>query len=131
MPSEPIGNRKIGIGLETRGYQPNNDGGYIVAEGSRMPDGRAWELLEGTPSLFDGPLPEPPQWLIELCRALKDQFEHTSSPHSTGRREEAYANKALEIQAQELAGTSPGNRNNAANASAYSIGRMVARGWIG
>jgi len=130
MPSEPIGNRKIGIGLETRGYQTNNDGGYIIAPGSRMPDGRGWKPLEGTPSLFDGPPPLPSQWLIELYGAPKG-FEHTSSSHSTGRREEAYANKALEIQAQELAWTSPGNRNNAANASAYSMGRMVARGWIG
>ena len=105
MPSEPIGNRKIGIGLETRGYQTNNDGGYIIAEGSRMPDGRGWKLLEGTPSLFDGPPPLPSPWLIELCRPPKG-FEHTSSSHSTGRREEAYANKALEIRAQELAWTS-------------------------
>ena len=130
MPSEPIGNRKIGIGLETRGYQTNNDGGYIIAPGSRMPDGRGWKPLEGTPSLFDGPPPLPSQWLIELYGAPKG-FEHTSSSHSTGRREEAYANKALEIQAQELAWTSPGNRNTAANAGAYSMGRMVARGWIG
>jgi len=130
MPSEPIGNRKIGIGLETRGYQPNNDGGYIVAEGSRMPDGRAWELREGTPSLFDGPLPEPPQWCIELCCAPKDNFERASSPHSTGRREEAYATKALEAQALKLTSAPPGNRNNATNGSAYSMGRLVARSWI-
>jgi hypothetical protein len=48
------GNRKIGTELETRGYQ-TNEGDYIIAEGSRMPDGRAWKLLEGAPSLFDGP----------------------------------------------------------------------------
>jgi hypothetical protein len=130
MPSEPIGNRKIGIGLETRGYQMNNDGGYIIAAGSRMPDGRGWKLLEGTPSLFDGPPPLPSQWLIELCRAPKG-FERTSSAHSTGKREEAYASKALETQAQRLACTRPGSRNNAANSSAYSIGRLIARGWIG
>jgi hypothetical protein len=131
MPSEPIGNRKIGIGLETRGYQTNNDGGYIIAEGSRMPDGRTWQRLEGTPSLFDGPLPEPPQWLIKLCFAPKDNFDRASSAHSTGKREEAYASKALEIQAQRLASTRRGNRNSAANGSAYSIGRLIARGWIG
>jgi hypothetical protein len=130
MPSELIGNRKIGFGLETRGYQTNNDGGYIIAEGSRMPDGRAWELLKGTPSLLDGPLPEPPQWLIELCRAPKN-FEYASSPCSTTKREETYASAALERQVQQLASTRPGNRNNAANGSAYSLGRLIARGWIG
>jgi hypothetical protein len=130
MPGEPIGNRKIGIGLETRGYQTNNDGGYIIAAGSRMPDGRGWELVNGAPSLLDGPLPEPPSWLIELCRARKN-FDHATSPHSTGKREEAYARQALETQAQKLASTRPGNRNVAANSSAYSIGRLIARGWIG
>jgi hypothetical protein len=130
MPSEPIGNRKVGIGLETRGYQTNNEGGYIIAAGSRMPDGRAWELLKGTPSLLDGPPPEPPRWLIELCRAQKS-FDRASSPHSTGKREEAYASKALETQAQRLASTRPGNRNNTANSIAYSIGCLIARGWIG
>ena len=129
MPSEPIGNRKIGIGLETRGYQTNNDGGYIIAEASRMPDGRAWELLKGTPSLLDGPLPEPSPWLIELCRARKD-FDRAFSSHPTGKREVAYARQALQNQVQKLASTRPGNRNNAANGSAYSMGSLIARGWI-
>jgi hypothetical protein len=35
-----IGNKKIGGGLETRGFKTDNDGGYVIASGSQLSDGR-------------------------------------------------------------------------------------------
>src|SRR5262249_59845625 len=65
MPTQKIGNRKLGNGLETRGYKDDNDGGYIIAAGSRLPDGRSWRLANGSPSLLNATLSEPPAWLGE------------------------------------------------------------------
>jgi hypothetical protein len=111
---------KLGLGIDVRG-----EGGYVILPPSRRDDGKRYEWAETSAS---APV-EAPQWLTELCRAPKG-FDRTSSAHSTGKREEAYASKALETQARRLACTRPGTRNNAANAGAYSMGRLVARGWI-
>ena len=132
MPEEPISNRKIGVGVETRGYQLNNDGGYIIAAGSLMPDGRGWERLKGTPSLRDA-LPLPPGWLIELCRPPKPQ---NTAPQTTykppGKAEEAYATAALDRAVAELASMKPSTgRDNRLMSVAGTMGRMIAPGWIG
>jgi len=42
----------------------------------------------------------------------------------------AWAKVALEKRAERLAGTGEGGRNTALNATAYGMGRIVARGWI-
>ena len=133
MPDEPISNRKVGVGIETRGYQLDNDGGYIIASGSRMPDGRGWSLVKGTPSLRDALPPLPPQWLIELCRPPKPA---NTAPQTTykqpGKAEEAYAMSALDRAASELARMQPSTgRDNKLLSVAGTMGRMIAPGWIG
>jgi phage terminase small subunit len=55
--------------------------------------------------------------------------ETTHRPHNdTGER--AWAEAALAGVAADLAACGEGGRNHALNASAYRMGRMVARGWI-
>ncbi|MGA7388949.1 MAG: hypothetical protein WBW99_13635, partial [Pseudolabrys sp.] len=98
MPDEPIGQgqNKLPPGVDVRGYQQSNDGGYVIAAGSRMPDGRSWSLIEGTPSLLDGPLPLPPLWLIGLSRP--PQIKNTAPAiqlKPAGKNEEAYAASTL------------------------------------
>lgn len=51
MPDDPIPTCAIAPGIETRGFRNDNDGGYFIAPGSRMPDGRGWRRMDGTPSL--------------------------------------------------------------------------------
>lgn len=47
---------------------------------------------------------------------------------TTGER--AWAEKKLEEQAKDVAGTGSGGRNNRLNEAAYTLGRCIARGWI-
>jgi putative DNA primase/helicase len=135
MPDEPIGQgkNKLPPGVDIRGYRHDNDGGYIIAAGSRMPDGRGWERLKGTPSLRDT-LPLPPGWIIELCRPPKPQAN--TAPQTTykppGKAEEAYAMSALDRVAAELASMKPStDRDNKLMSVAGTMGRMIAPGWIG
>jgi hypothetical protein len=132
MPDEPIKGSVIGHGVETRGYQFNNQGNYIIAAGSRMPDGRAWKLVKSTPSLLTAELQVPPQWLIDLCRPPQPKpVMYTSAPARCRKREEAYAVTALDKVARELAITPRGNRDNTLNKAAFCLGTMIAPGWIG
>jgi hypothetical protein len=144
QPAEKIGNhqdRKSGI--ETRGYQQDNDGGYVIAPGSRLPDGRAWRLANSSPSVIQaykaGTIPEVPAWLVarlaERLNKQHDDVEHhdqrPQQPSTASRREQAYAQKTLDNVAAELAAVAPGTgRNNALNTGAYTLATMAARNWI-
>ena len=134
MPDEPIGQgkNKLPPAVDIRGYRHDNDGGYIIAAGSLMPDGRGWKRMEGTPSLRDT-LPLPPGWLVELCSPPK---RANTAPQTTykppGKAEEAYATAALDRAATELARMKPSTgRDNKLLSVAGTMGRMIAPGWIG
>jgi hypothetical protein len=131
---EKIGNRKFEVGLETRGFKLDNDGSYIIGYGSKLSDGRGWRLLDGSPGLFgmlrNGGLPEAPSWLIEHINP-RPKFEHHNGKAKAGSREEAYASKALDNCTAELAAIPYGDRNNSLYKTAFKMGTMVARGWIG
>jgi hypothetical protein len=132
MPTQKIGNRKLGNGLETRGYKDDNDGGYIVAAGSRLPDGRCWRLAEGSPSLLNATLPEPPAWLVEYASERREEPRQLEPSRSADRREEAYAAKALDNLARDLAAMPrESGRNNQLNVAALKLGTMVSAGWTG
>ena len=140
-----LGNKtgSLPAGIDVRGV-----GGWVVAPGAMRPDGAMWETLPGSPSLAEaykaGTIPTLPDTLVRLIRtpksngssappdaqvAVNGQGHHpTAAP---GRRERAYAAKALENSAAELARMLPNSgRNNKLNESAFVLGRMVACGWI-
>jgi hypothetical protein len=104
-----------------------------------------------------GTIPIIPHWLVDLIRAPKQDDEEPEPQESasetesdTGKPEQpqaarpapapsartsdggerAWAKVALEKRTARLADTGEGGRNNALNAVAYSLGRIVARGWI-
>src|SRR5262245_2079151 len=121
-----IGNKKLGHGLETRGFKLDNDGGYVIASGSRLPDGRQWRR-SGTVSVIKShtarTIPQAPSWLLDKLREQK-------SDHQTGNREARYAEAALRNCAAELAAQRKPGRNNLLNICALKMGAMAARGWI-
>jgi Bifunctional DNA primase/polymerase, N-terminal/AAA domain len=135
MPAGPIGNRKIAPGIETRGFKADNSGGYCILAGSMMPDGRAWRQANGTPSLREsirnGMLPVCPQWLADYLRPRQTERPEAPRAATTDKRGEAYATKALDNVAAELASTPSGERNNALNVAAFKMGTLIVRGWIG
>jgi hypothetical protein len=64
---------KIGkTGLETRGFRTDNDGNYVIASGSELPDGRQWWRGIGSPSLIESYeaklIPQAPAWLLDIVR---------------------------------------------------------------
>jgi hypothetical protein len=136
QPTEKIGNKKIGDGLETRGFKTDNDGGYVIASGSQLTDGRKWQRGDNSPSLLEsyraGVIPILPSWLINrlLPQATAQPSAAVARRHTNGFREAAYASKALDGIAAALASAGPGTRNDALNAAAFRMGTMVARGWI-
>jgi hypothetical protein len=117
-------------GVDARGC-----GGYVIAPYAVLPDGRCYQSAPGSVDLITafktGSIPHVPQGIVDLVQARKQQSEQ-QQPNSgaAGVREQAYAQAALEGAMAELAATASGGRNEALNAIAYRLGRMVARGWL-
>lgn len=124
-------------GVDVRGA-----GGWVVAPGSVRPDGAVWKSASETLQLrdvFPDGVPRVPGWIADLIRGRRT---HNSSPRTgeppvipggqmaSSSRHAAYAKVALAGNAAELAAAPLGGRNNLANAIAFRMGRMVARGWI-
>lgn len=139
QPDAPFGNSAgefKGLGVDVRGA-----GGYVIAPGATLPDGRQWLTEPGSPDLveaFDtGKIPAlPEQIAAALRRTPASDAQATpvalppSMPAAVGEREFAWARKKLETRAKELAETAKNGRNNALNETAYSMGRCVGAGWI-
>ena len=119
-------------GIDVRGA-----GGYVVAEGATLPDGRTYAAPAGMSGLFDalesGALPMLPQWLASMLTAQKHVDPPRPmpvAPQSNGdARGRAIAEKAMAEDIAALAAAT-GNRNDGVNGLAYRLGRMIAAGWI-
>ena len=139
LPGEPLGNGRgeLPDGIDVRGA-----GGFVIAPGAVLPDGKRWQSVNGRPLLADafkaGTIPEVPQWLTDIIRAKwkpnGDGIEYARSfadmRGANGIREHKYALAALSGCAIELARTAEGGRNEKLNKVAYHMGRMIVRGWI-
>jgi putative DNA primase/helicase len=135
-----IGLKEIGPGLEVRGAKIENNGGFMIASGSLLPDGRKWWRADGSPSLIESyrakTIPELPAWLADMARPPERANPQSANGHDRAarppsNRHEAYAQKALDTLCAELAGMPPeSGRNIALNKAALAMGHMVASGWI-
>jgi hypothetical protein len=133
---EALGNRRgeLPDGIDVRGV-----GGFVIAPGAVLPDGRQWQSANGRPLLADafkaGTIPELPQWLIDIIRPNRkpngDGSRQYAWPGANSTlRGQAYAAAALQGAAAELSAAPIGKRNETLNAVAFRLGRMIARGWI-
>ena len=115
-PGVEVRNRgALGPGQDVRGF-----GGYVVAAGSVMADGRTYEW-ESRP---DEPA-EAPQWLLDLV-VRKDR--PSTMPVLARSPSTAYVDAAIDCELADLAATPKGNRNNKLNDAAFSIGTFVGAG---
>lgn len=128
------------VGIDVRGA-----GGYVVAEGATLPDGRCYAAPSGMSGLCAamecGALPFLPAWLSAMLMAEKNvtnDAQPTVAPsrnqslqvrQNIDARGRAVADKALMENIADLAATRA-NRNDAVNGTAYRMGRMIAAGWI-
>src|SRR5262249_27549194 len=140
-PGEPLGNGRgeLPDGIDVRGV-----GGFVIAPGAVLPNGKRWQSINGKPLLADafkaGTIPELPQWLSDIIRPNRksngglldeDGRGFADMPGANSRsRGEAYAAAALDGAVAELTAAPKGKRNQTLNAVAFRLGRMIERGWI-
>jgi Bifunctional DNA primase/polymerase, N-terminal len=129
-----FGNREGDLpeGINIRG-----SGGYTVAPGCALPDGRRYAPADGRPELVEafqaGTIPSLPNWFADLIKqANRPIIAPPTVSCQRGKRFERYAAAALDRMAQELSAKPPDTgRNQALNIAAWKMGTMVNRGWIG
>jgi hypothetical protein len=102
-------------------------GGYVLAPPSTHVSGRrySWEMPPETTLL--APCPE---WLLKTAKPPEPR---SAIPIPTANLESmgsSYGRAALREELTRLAQTPPGDRNNALNRAAFSLGRLVAAGHL-
>ena len=112
-------------GIDVRG-----DGGYVIAAGSVLPDGRSYTIVNQSSSAG---LSVVPLWLQTLINTQPD----TASNNAAQRRHEAptdrerrYAVAALKEEADKVRASAEGIRNTTLNTAAFSVGSLIAAGWL-
>ena len=111
----------LGAGVDVRG-----EGGFVIAAGSEMADGRKYEWIDhdggGIPAIAQAP-----QWLLDLV--LPPVRQATSHDyHYTPGDNDAYVEGAVRAELSKLAHTGQGERGYQLNASAFSLGQLVGAG---
>lgn len=105
----------LGAGVDIR-----SEGGYVVAGGSQMADGRRYEWEDP-----EAPIADAPDWLLDLV-VKRDPPPAVVQPY-TGTNT-AYVNSAVDHELADLANTPQGARNNRLNDAAFSLGTLVGAG---
>jgi putative DNA primase/helicase len=119
-PGRPIGNLKLGKGLDVKGA-----GGYVVVPPSRTDKGSYSHILK------NDPLPAP-KWLLDtIGEHYKQQRGEPSriAPQvvPTGKIR-AYRTAAIERNKEKLASAGQGDRNNTLNDCAFALGQLAPAG---
>lgn len=140
-----LGNRTgsfAGRGIDVRG-----NGGYVIAPGAQLVDGRAWRRVYQTPELAhafsQGQIPALPEWVVErIVGPEQRQVQLTidrdrlaaarnawmSAPPEHARQ---YALAALNAEAANVLKAGIGSRNNTLNDAAFSLGTLIEHYAIG
>lgn len=108
----------LGAGVDIR-----SEGGYVLAAGSTMANGRSYKWETNTREIADAPA-----WLLDLLLP-KSAPAHTQYSLSAATNN-AYVDAAVDRELADLAGAPMGTRNNALNDAAFSIGTIVGAGAI-
>jgi hypothetical protein len=109
----------LGAGVDIR-----SEGGYVLAAGSMMANGRSYKWETDTREIADAPA-----WLLDLLLP-KSAPAHTQYSLSAATNN-AYVDAAVDRELADLAGAPMGSRNNALNDAAFSIGTIVGAGALG
>ena len=106
----------LGAGVDIR-----SEGGYVLAAGSTMANGRSYKWETDTREIADAPA-----WLLDLLLP-KSAPTHTQYSLSAATNN-AYVDAAVDRELADLACAPMGTRNNALNDAAFSIGTIVGAG---
>ncbi|WP_271025304.1 bifunctional DNA primase/polymerase [Rhizobium sp. RCAM05973] len=106
----------LGAGVDIR-----SEGGYVLAAGSVMHDGRSYKWVDDTREIADAP-----PWLLDLLLP-KSAPAHTGYTASVNTNS-AYVDAAVDQELRDLSAVPMGNRNNALNDASFSLGTFVGAG---
>jgi hypothetical protein len=109
---------KLGWKIDARGH-----GGYVVAAGSVIRGKRYRAELIRRPQTL-------PDWILAALTAQVTPTSGAALPTGTRILGPTYGLKALEGHLDKLLATTPGQRNDQLNASAYALGRVAAAGGL-
>jgi len=125
---------KIGGGIDTRG-----DGGYVIAPGAVLPDGRTYSVISGALSssppvppdlaayLATKPLPEPNSRPVpDTARTMPLGGGAALSPRSA-----AYVAKTVADECERVRQAPTGQRNATFNSAVFSLATMVKNFAVG
>ena len=110
-------------------------GGYVICPDAVLRDGRYYRSVSGTVTFLAAftsrTISYVQQGIVDLIDATRQKTnKQRGDANGSGIRERSFAQAALQGCAAEVAATAKGERNTRLNATAYRMGRIVARGWI-
>ena len=111
-------------GIDVRGH-----GGYVIAPGTVMQDGRLYELWGNIAEA-----PELPSWLSTILD--DDKVAKAAAPLQVDRtqhsdaRIRAYCEAAIDAELAKVRTAPKGARNNTLNEAAFALGQLVGAGWV-
>jgi hypothetical protein len=104
-------------GVPGNGIDVRSNGGYVILPPSIRADGSSyrWDSYAGV-----APAPAP-AWLIALCSPRKESTGRSKAARKSPKRDQAWAQAALDAECAKIAATPRGQRNAALNLGAYNI----------
>ncbi|WP_161850224.1 DUF3987 domain-containing protein [Bradyrhizobium sp. CCBAU 051011] len=123
---EALGN---GRGTLPQAIDCRGNGGFVIAPGARLPDGRGWKAVEGRVPINKAP--PLPRWIEAILRPpQREEAREPNNNETSDERGRAYAVAALKGVETELAAAPAGERNERLYKTAFRLATMAARGWL-
>jgi hypothetical protein len=110
-------------GIDVRGA-----GGFVLAPGARLPDGRGWTVVPGRNPIQSAPPLTP--WLADILRRPQHEPRDEPNDETSDARGHAYGVVALKSIEAELSAVPEGERNAKLYKVAFRLGTIAARGWL-
>lgn len=114
--------KQVAAGIDVRGT-----GGYVVAPGSELPDGRLYRILSDVPPVLA------PDWLMSIVRRVQRRAQNgQAAGHMPAMQDAEAARKwalaGLAAECGKIHSSQEGERNDTLNTAALKVFQLVAGG---